>query len=94
MSWTITAYNSYFHELARLWKENPSLRASIKWIDLELARNKPRLDLYLEQSADRVGPHLWTLPIGGLDVMLEFFPEDRLVQLVWLKPSQSDETTI
>ena len=91
MAWTITAYRSYLSEQSRLWIENPSLRASIQLIELELAKNKPRLELYLEQSADRIGPHLWTLPIDGLEVMIEFFPEDRLVQLVWLKPSPLKE---
>ena len=91
MAWTIAEYKSYLSEQSRLWIENPSLRASIKLIDLELTKHKPRPDLYLEQSADRIGPHLWTLPIEGLEVMIEVFLEDRLVQLVWLKPSQRKE---
>ncbi len=91
MSWTVTAYQSYLLEQSRLWLSDPELREAIKSIDHELARNKPRLDLYIEQHADQVSPHQWIVPIGGFDVLLEMFPDDRLIQLVWLKLRQPNE---
>ena len=92
MPWTITAYKSYLLEQSRLWLCDPSLRKSIKSIDLELKRNEPRLELYIEQHADRVSPHQWIVQIGEFDVMVEMFPDDRLIQLVWLKLRQPDES--
>ena len=87
MKWTMTAYNSFLDEQAGLWIERPDLHIALDSIDREIIKHQPELLLYLERSADRLGPHLWRLPFDELDVLLEVFPNDRRIQLIWLKPS-------
>ena len=88
--WTITIYPSFHDQYAQLWVEHPDLRAVIRNFETDLRKHLPDLELYIERIADRPSPHLWSVPLPGLTVLIELLPEDRKLQFVWIKLPQND----
>ena len=81
--WTISSYQSYDAEAARLWVVSRDAKACLRTLEVELQRRD--LDEWLQRTARQHGPHLWVITHRNCEIMLEFKPLDCQVLLIWLK---------
>ena len=87
----IRCTQAYEVEFERLWEIAPELRQRMS--EFEAAIQRRDLEHWLARTAEARGTHLWIVTHDGvLEFMLECYPEDCLVRLIWprLIPAKSN----
>lgn len=78
----IRCTQAYESEFERLWESHPEIRRAMSEFDGSIQRRD--LEAWLTRFAEARGTHLWIVTHAGvLEVMLECYPEDCLVRLIW-----------
>ena len=80
--WMIRCTQAYEAEFERLWEAMPELRRQMAEFETTLQRRD--LESWLARTAEPRGTHLWIVRQPELlEFMLECYPEDSLVRLIW-----------
>ena len=83
MKWTIVNMESFEEELTRLLIDHRTLiETDMRSFERELMKRRDP-GLWIEQHGTRISPRYWIVELGGLDLMLELLPDDRLIRLLW-----------
>lgn len=78
----IRCTQAYEAEFERLWEAMPELRRPMAEFETTLQRRD--LESWLARTAEPRGTHLWIVTHeGALEYMVECYPEDCLVRLIW-----------
>ena len=89
--WTICCTNAYAEEFSRLWELHPDIRQKLSVFEVELQRRD--LEAWLARTAEARGTHLWIVRHEEtLEMMLECYPEDCVVRLIWPRLVKRDST--
>gem|GEM_PF-3490330 len=87
--WTVCCTNAYSVEFGRLWESHPETRQSLSVFEAALQRRD--LEAWLARAAEARGTHLWIVRHEDvLEVMLECYPEDCFVRLIWPRLIRTD----
>ena len=82
MWWTVCCTQAYAAEFERIWESAPPVRQAMSEFEASIQRRD--LEHWLARTAEARGTHLWIVTHAGvLEFMLECYPEDCLVELIW-----------
>lgn len=80
--WMVHCTQAYEAEFERLWESVPAIRGAMSEFEASIQRRD--LESWLARTAEARGTHLWIVTHEGMiDFMLECYPEDCLVRLIW-----------